>query len=276
VLGDIPLTEPPEDERLSRRWRRYLALGLILAAALGWLTLGGLTLWFLRPAPAEPVPLTTATASAAVEAAKSTPPTPPLDGPYPVAHLPGDVTAYDGPGGAAVGTVAGQWWGYQSILPVIDRSGGFLQVRVQPRPNESTAWIAADGIEITTTPYRIEIDLAARRLKLLELGTVVMDVPALIGRPATPTPAGHFFVTMLQPGPSSGYGALVLVLSAHSETIDNWQGSGDAVSAIHGPLGDEASIDAAVPTTNGCVRLHMADLDALAAIVPPGSPVDIA
>jgi lipoprotein-anchoring transpeptidase ErfK/SrfK len=226
--------------------------------------------------PAGPAPQTTTTASAAVEASKSTPPVPSPDGPYPVAHLPGDVAAYDAPGGEPVGAVAGEWWGYPSILPVIDQSDGFLLVRLQPRPNGSTAWIAADGVAITTTPYRIEIDLATRRLRLLELGAVVMDVPALIGRPATPTPAGRFFVTMLQPGPSAGYGKLVLVLSAHSETIDNWQGSGDAVSAIHGPLGDEASIDNGVPITNGCVRLHMDDLNALAALVPPGAPVDIA
>ena len=117
--------------------------------------------------------------------------------------------------------------------------------------------------------------MASRRVRLLNLGQIEMDVPALIGRPATPTPAGHYFVTMLQPGASAGYGALVLVLSAHSETIDNWQGSGDAVSAIHGPLGNEASIDTMGATTNGCVRLHMADLDQLDAIVPPGTPVDI-
>jgi lipoprotein-anchoring transpeptidase ErfK/SrfK len=199
-----------------------------------------------------------------------------VDGPYPIAHLPGDVPAYAAPGGEVVGQVAGSWWGYPSKLPVLERRGGYLLVRVQQRPNGSTAWIAAEGVEITTTPYRIVVDLAARRVKLLELGVERMNVPAIIGRPETPTPAGSFFVTMLQPGASAGYGELVLVLSAHSETIDDWQGSGDAVTAIHGPLGNEASIDAAGATSNGCVRLHMADLDALAAVVPPGAPVDIA
>jgi lipoprotein-anchoring transpeptidase ErfK/SrfK len=189
--------------------------------------------------------------------------------------LPGDVPAFDTPGGDESGTVAGEWWGYASALPVLQEHDGFLQVRLQHRPNESTAWIAADGIAITTTPYRIVIDLEAYRLKLLNLGEVIMDVPAMVGRSVTPTPSGHFFVTMLSPGPSAGYGDQVLVLSAHSETIDNWQGSGDAVTAIHGPLGNEASIDSAGAASNGCIRLHMADLDALAAAVPAGAPVDI-
>ncbi|MDR2454552.1 MAG: L,D-transpeptidase family protein [Bifidobacteriaceae bacterium] len=207
--------------------------------------------------------------------AKTVPPAPPAEGPYLVAHLPGDVTAYTGPGGEADGIVQGSWWGYASALPILEQQDGYLLVRLQQRPNESTAWIAADAVEITETPYRIEVDLAARRIRLLNLGEVELDAPAIIGRPETPTPAGHFFVTMLQPGPSAGYGDEVLVLSAHSETIDNWQGSGDAVIAIHGPLGNEESVDLAGAVSNGCVRIHLADLDALAAAVPPGTPVDI-
>jgi lipoprotein-anchoring transpeptidase ErfK/SrfK len=206
---------------------------------------------------------------------KSAPPPTAVDGPYPIAHLPGDVPAYTEPGGEQVGVVAGSWWGYQSVLPILEERDGHLLVRLQQRPNESTAWIAAEGVEITETPYRIVVDLDSHRVRLLELGTVKLDVPAIVGRPETPTPAGHFFVTMLQPGPTAGYGEKVLVLSAHSETIDNWQGSGDAVTAIHGPLGNEASVDRAGATSNGCVRVHLVDLDALAAVVPPGAPVDI-
>jgi hypothetical protein len=256
-----------------------LALALSLAAALSWLAVGGLNWGWLdwgRPgANAAEVPAAVATAWAEPAAAKADPPAPASDGPYPIAHLPGDVDSFDVPGGQPTGTVAGEWWGYPSALPVIARSGGFLLVRLQQRPNQSTAWIAADGVEITTTPYRIVIDLAAGRLKLLNLGETVLDAPAVVGRPATPTPAGHFFVTMLQPGASAGYGRQVLVLSGHSETIDDWRGSGDAVIAIHGPLGDDASVDAAAAISNGCVRLHLEDLDALAELVPPGSPVDI-
>ncbi|MDR1189236.1 MAG: L,D-transpeptidase [Bifidobacteriaceae bacterium] len=265
---------PADQVFRSPRWfgLRWVALGLAAAllAVMIWSAI-----FTPGPAPAAPAPTVTATASAAPESDKAAPPAVPPDGPYPIAHLPGDVAAFDGPSGTESGTVAGEWWGYQSQLPVLAQTDGYLQVRLQGRPNESTAWIAADGIAITATPYRIVIDLESRRVKLLNLGEVVMDVPAIIGKPATPTPAGHFFVTMLQPGPSSGYGELVVVVSAHSETIDNWQGSGDAVTAIHGPLGNEGSIDTAGAISNGCVRLHMADLDALVALVPPGAPVDI-
>ncbi|MDR0593159.1 MAG: hypothetical protein LBG60_07895 [Bifidobacteriaceae bacterium] len=41
------------------------------------------------------------------------------------------------------------------------------------------------------------------------------------------------------------------------------------VPAFDAPGGDGASIDTGAATTNGCLRVHMADLDALAALVPP-------
>jgi lipoprotein-anchoring transpeptidase ErfK/SrfK len=262
----------PAPDRARRRAQAAIAVLLLLLAAACWT--GVILAASQREAAPPPAPPATATAPAPARA-KAAPPEAVADGPYRIAHLPGDVPAFAGPGGEADGIVQGSWWGYPSALPVLEQTGGYLRVRVQQRPNESTAWIAAEGVEITETPYRIEVDLPARRVRLLNLGEVELDVPAIVGRPATPTPAGHFFVTMLQPGPSAGYGKLVLVLSAHSETIDNWQGSGDAVTAIHGPLGNEASVDKAGATSNGCVRIHMADLDALAAVVPPGAPVDI-
>ncbi|MDR2379779.1 MAG: L,D-transpeptidase [Bifidobacteriaceae bacterium] len=262
------------DTREGRRPRRLaVAAAFALVAALAaWLAVGLTEVAKADDVP--PSPRATATALAP-GAAKDAPPAAPAEGPYRIAHLTGDVPAYAAPGGERTGTVAGSWWGYPSALPVIGQQDGYLLVRLQQRPNEATAWISAAGVETSLTPYRIVIDLVEHRLQWLESGAVIMDVPAIVGRPATPTPAGHFFVTMLYPGQSPGYGDLVLVLSAHSETIGNWQGSGDAIIAIHGPLGNEASVDLAGATSNGCVRIHLTDLDALAATVVPGTPVDI-
>jgi len=67
------------------------------------------------------------------------------------------------------------------------------------------------------------------------------------------------------------------VTSAHSDAITDWENSGDAIIAIHGPI--TAGADALIGTTgaavsNGCVRLHDADLAQLSGI-PAGTPVDI-
>ncbi|MDR1393547.1 MAG: L,D-transpeptidase [Bifidobacteriaceae bacterium] len=250
------------------------AIGLALLAILAWLAL----FWALLVHPAQaapPVPVEVIVTLPPPVEAKQAPPAAQAEGPFRIAHLTGDVTAYSEPGGTASGLVEGSWWTYPSALPVIDERDGYLLVRLQQRPNQSTAWIAAEGIEITETPYRIVVDLRTHRLRLLNRGEEEMNVPAIIGRPATPTPAGHYFVTMFHPGASPGYGKWVVYLSAHSETIDNWMGTGDAITAIHGPLGDEASVEAAGAISNGCIRIHLTDLDQLVATVPPGTPVDI-
>jgi len=98
-----------------------------------------------------------------------------------------------------------------------------------------------------------------------------------VGTPDDPTPLGEYFVAFDEPPPAPGvgYGPFVLVTSAHSRAISDWEGSGDAVIGIHGPLG----MDAAIGTTgarisHGCVRLHLSALEKLSQI-PPGTPIDV-
>jgi lipoprotein-anchoring transpeptidase ErfK/SrfK len=69
----------------------------------------------------------------------------------------------------------------------------------------------------------------------------------------------------------------VLVTSAHSNAITDWDASGDAIIAIHGPI--TSYDDAAIGTTgaaisHGCIRLHDSDLAQLS-IIPAGTPLDI-
>jgi len=78
------------------------------------------------------------------------------------------------------------------------------------------------------------------------------------------------------PGPH-GYGPLVLDLAAHSEAIQSWEGSGDAIIALHGPIsaGSDAQIgDTGTRISNGCIRMHEADQLKFTG-VPTGTPVQI-
>lgn len=64
-----------------------------------------------------------------------------------------------------------------------------------------------------------------------------------------------------------------MVTSAHSNTISDWEESGDAITAIHGPLGADAAIGTTgARVSHGCVRLHDADLIQLRD-VPAGTPL---
>jgi lipoprotein-anchoring transpeptidase ErfK/SrfK len=66
-----------------------------------------------------------------------------------------------------------------------------------------------------------------------------------------------------------------MVTSAHSDTISDWEQSGDAITAIHGSLGADAAIGTGgARISHGCIRLHNADLAKLRE-VPAGTPIDI-
>jgi hypothetical protein len=186
------------------------------------------------------------------------------------------------PGSAAPGapqdtTVPASWYGYPSILPVIASAPNWVEVRLAQRPNGSTTWVPLSDVTLSSTPYRLELDLSTEHLTVYAYGKQILDFPAGIGTPQDPTVTGNYFITMTVPPPDPGYGPFVLVTSAHSDAISDWGDSGDAITAIHGPI--TAYDDSLIGTTgaaisHGCIRLHDADLAQLANI-PAGTPLDI-
>lgn len=179
------------------------------------------------------------------------------------------------PGGPQTGTVPATWYGAPSALPVLAQDNGYLEVRLAQRPNGSTAWIASSAATLSSTPYRIVVDLASERLKLYKAGHLLMSAPAGIGTVQDPTPTGNFFVVLFAAPPSAAWGPFIMVTSGHSNAISDYEESGDAIVAIHGPLGADAAIGTTgARVSHGCVRLHDVDLDQLRA-VPVGSPVQI-
>jgi hypothetical protein len=68
--------------------------------------------------------------------------------------------------------------GEQTTLPVISRSiapGGarWLQVMLPGRPDGSTGWIAERGTRALVTPWRIAVDLSARRILVYDNGRML-------------------------------------------------------------------------------------------------------
>jgi lipoprotein-anchoring transpeptidase ErfK/SrfK len=179
------------------------------------------------------------------------------------------------PGGPQTGTVPATWYGAPSALPVLAQDNGYLEVRLAQRPNGSTAWIASSAATLSSTPYRIVVDLVTEHLKLYRAGHLLMSAPAGIGSAQDPTPTGNFFVVLFAAPPSAAWGPFIMVTSGHSNAISDYEESGDAIVAIHGPLGADAAIGATgARVSHGCVRLHDVDLEQLRA-VPVGSPVQI-
>lgn len=194
-----------------------------------------------------------------------------------VATPSGAVPASAVAGGPPTGVVPATWYGYPTVLPVIDETPGWVRVRLAQRPNQASAWVPVADVTLSSTPYRIVINLSTDRLQVFQSGSQILDMPAGVGTTDDPTVTGHYFMTMRVPPPSSGYGPFVLVTSAHSDTITDWEGSGDAIIAIHGPIDSEADTEigsAGAKISHGCVRLHDADLARLS-VIPAGTPIDI-
>jgi lipoprotein-anchoring transpeptidase ErfK/SrfK len=161
------------------------------------------------------------------------------------------------------------------VLPVIAEQPGWVAVRLAQRPNESVAWVPTGDVSLAADSYHIVVDLNTMHLQLYNQGRQVANFPAGVGVPADPTPAGHFFIALFAQPPSPAYGAFVMVTSAHSNTISDWEQSGDAITAIHGSLGSDAAIGTTgAEVSHGCIRLHDSDLAQLRD-VPAGTPVDI-
>jgi lipoprotein-anchoring transpeptidase ErfK/SrfK len=224
--------------------------------------------------PVPPVPL----ARLAATTTTTTAPPPPVPAVTTIATVTGAVAYFGAPDGWPAGTIPiGSWWGLTKQLPVVDQKPGWLEVRLPQRPNGLTGWIPTSAATLSQTTYGILINVTTRRLQLYQDGRVVLDFPAGVGTTNDPTPLGHFYVMEVAAPEGPGYGPFMLDTNAHSEAILNWEGTGDAFTAIHGPIssGADAEIGAlGAAISHGCVRLHDADLAQLN-MVPAGAPVVI-
>jgi lipoprotein-anchoring transpeptidase ErfK/SrfK len=184
---------------------------------------------------------------------------------------------YAAPGRLGAGAVPARWYERPSVLPVVAAKPGWVEVRLAQRPDGSTAWLPASDVTLSTTPYEIVVDLATTKLSLFDDGRLVFSAPAGVGSTDDPTPTGQYFVAFDEPPPqpNPGYGPFIIVTSDHSQSISDWEGSGDAVIGIHGPLGEDSEIGTSgAKISHGCIRLHDQALEQLAD-VPPGTPIDV-
>jgi lipoprotein-anchoring transpeptidase ErfK/SrfK len=254
---------PPFTSVIAQHLRHRIAVGAVIPLA------GGLLLGAVGVAGAAASPATPATSAApglAVPAGSTL-----------VATLHGTTRKYASAGGRATGSIPGTYFGIRSVLPVIATDPGWLRVRLAQRPDGSTAWIKASAATLNTTPYRIVINTDNMHLTLYKSGRRVFSAAAGIGTTGDPTPLGDFFVAFIEapPRPNPGYGPFIMVTSAHSNAIGNWEASGDAVIGIHGPLGDDRLIGTrGAHISHGCIRLHRSAQNRLRDI-PAGTPINI-
>ncbi len=151
----------------------------------------------------------------------------------------------------------GSWW-YKALLPV--------------RPNGTTGYLPAAGVQLTTTPFRIVVDRTRFRLELWRHSRLVRTFPVGIGTGKTPTPVGRFYIASLlrPPTPNSAYGPYAYGLSAYSDVLTDWRGGG--IIGLHG-TNDPGSVGR--PASHGCIRMRNNDIRKLVRLLPLGTPIRI-
>jgi hypothetical protein len=178
-----------------------------------------------------------------------------------------------------VDTVAA-WDGGPVALLVLgarsERSGRlWIKVQLPDRPNGRSGWIDADYAKLSRTPWRLRLDLDARRVTTFRDGRRVRSWRVVIGKPGTPTPRGLFAIyeRVRQP-PGSVLGPFALQLTAHSNTLKNF-GGGPGRVAMHGRSGTLLYDPLGSARSHGCIRMQNRIVRWLAARARPGTPVEI-
>ncbi len=152
----------------------------------------------------------------------------------------------------------------------------WLRVLLPTRPNGASGWISGNQAVVLTTPWKVVVSLADRRLYALWRGRLVHSFPVVIGAPSTPTPTGRFAVAerIRLPDPTQFYGSWMLTLTAHSNVLDTFAG-GDGRVALHGRGGSSLGVPVGTASSHGCVRMRNTDIDWLARHAGAGTPVVI-
>ena len=166
------------------------------------------------------------------------------------------------------------WEGLPLVFLVQQRQGDWLEVQLNTRPNQTTAWVRAADVTLRQVTHRIVVSLAARSMTVYDGQTPIMEAPVAIGDPTTPTPRGNYYIdgAVRTPDPSGVYGPYQLSVAAFSEVLMTF-GSGVGQIAMHG-TNAPSLVGSAV--SNGCLRMKNADITRLANTVEIGTPVQIA
>jgi lipoprotein-anchoring transpeptidase ErfK/SrfK len=157
------------------------------------------------------------------------------------------------------------------VLRVLERQGDWIRVPLAQRPNGSTGWVPVSAVSLSTTDYAIVVTLASSTLDLYRAGRIVHSYPVATGTAGTPTPVGRFAITELLAPTNAGYGPYAFGTTAFSDAISSF-GGGPGQIGLHG-TDDVSSLGRAA--SHGCIRMHDADITALAKILPLGTPFQV-
>jgi lipoprotein-anchoring transpeptidase ErfK/SrfK len=166
----------------------------------------------------------------------------------------------------------------RTVLPVLGRassrkSGSWLHVRLPGRPNSHRGWISTNRTRLTSTRWRISVELSTRRVTVYHGDRARRHFRAIVGKPSTPTPRGSFFIEeALALSPYESGGPFALATSARSNVFQEFEG-GPGQIGIHGTNNLTGALGTAA--SHGCIRLSTRAITWLARRIGAGTPLTI-
>jgi lipoprotein-anchoring transpeptidase ErfK/SrfK len=148
-------------------------------------------------------------------------------------------------------------------------SGTWVKLRVPGRPNGRVGWVQRGALaDFQLVHTQLVVNRGARQLTLYRNGRAIFRAPVGVGKPSTPTPAGHFWITEAFVSTDPAYGPYAFGTTDYSTTLTDWPGGG--VVGLHGT--DQPWLVPGDPS-HGCIRLHNGDILRLRSLVPIGTPI---
>ena len=154
------------------------------------------------------------------------------------------------------------------------RGREWVLLRVPMRPNGTTGWVRRDALgRFHLTHLLLVVDRERLRMSLYSSGRLRWSAPVGVGKSASPTPAGHFWIReeFKVQDPRSGYWPYAFGTADYS-TLTDWPGGG--IVGIHGPYYEPQLIPGRI--SHGCIRLRVADDGWLAGHIAVGTPLRVA
>ena len=167
--------------------------------------------------------------------------------------------------------------GFPEVYPVLRHFTGpdwrtWLQIRIPMPPKGRTGWVRASALSsLHRVRTRLVVERGRLRATLYRSDRRIWTSPIGVGKTATPTPAGRFWIRESFRVANRGgmYGPWAFGTSSYS-LLSDWPGGG--VIGIHGT--NEPHLIPGRPS-HGCMRLPNPAISRLYQLMPIGTPVEI-
>ena len=151
------------------------------------------------------------------------------------------------------------------------RGREWIKIRVPGRPNGRIGWVRRYALgAFHMTHDQLVVNRERLRIYFYSDGQLIWSAPVAVGKPSTPTPAGHFWIRerFKLTNPRSGYYPYAFGTADYS-TLTEWARGG--VVGIHGPFYAPNEIPGHI--SHGCIRLRVSDDEWLGHHLNYGTPL---